>query len=897
MSGPVADTGLPRAPPIQYNAPLGTRWQKEKAAAGQGAFDFPEDPKSIGPWIIGECVGKGASGRVKIARHARTGQLAAIKILPLQPVVSARTTSVAAHQAKSEKQRLGIDREITMMKLMNHPNIMRIYDVYEGDKELFLILEYVEGGELFDFLVNRGKLPHLQALAYFKQIVYGLNYAHTFSIIHRDLKPENILIHSLNPPLIKIADWGMAAFAPPDRQLDTSCGSPHYASPEIVNGLKYQGTATDIWSCGVILYALLTGRLPFDDKNVKNLLAKVKTGKYDLPSYIDSQARDLLSRMLVVDVGKRITMSEVLGHPWLHNDTPGITCVLAPSVSELAQPLASAACIDKDLLESLRVIWGRSANLEIIKGDLLSPPGLGTLAKAFYFLLQKHRERNLEERGILNVQRVENGAGRTVTLRQYTSPKPSRMATAPAAPQAYIHTHIPHSYLSPTSLTATSPTPSLNHRSRPVSPAGPRPRPVSSSGPSPRQTSPIYLGPPSPGSVSPAFSSDTTPRPTAVRISRLPSHQEPTPRPSPRLPPAPTILAPVPQHARASLGLLPMVSAPRMTTSEQQRTMDDIANRMNVLVARDNAADVREQDPRHQAHGHGQDQAYGNRPVHLTSRPLPPVRYRHNGGAQDNGEWAANKENNGNVGGRAAYGTGPMMASEGLGFGKVGVRNDEGHDEGQVSFMGDHPGLKEAEAQRRERRARLPPLDFHGPTPTRRSTFSASGIKSPTLMSPASGSILGSPVMGEFKGWFSSLFNWKQSHVLYSTENLMSTREEVGRLLMEAGVVICLEDPDVMMGDASGLGMLKCRVDDGMEVGGSAKGARFRVEFSASSELGRGARGFCCAVAMIQEKGSVSTFKTVYRRVREEWRLDGGGVDGGFGYPSPYVGAGEVVGW
>ena len=298
----------PRAPPVKYKAPLGTRWEKEKAAAGTGAFDYPDDAKFVGPWIIGECVGKGASGHVKIARHRRTGQLAAVKILPM-------AQNDLASQAKSEKQRLGIDREITMMKLMDHPNIMRIYDVYEGEKELYLILEYVEGGELFDFLVNRGKLPPLEALGYFKQIVYGLNYAHTFSIIHRDLKPENILIHTLDPPLIKIADWGMAAFAPPTLQLETSCGSPHYANPEIVNGHRYTGTATDIWSCGVILYALLTGRLPFDDKNVRTLLGKVKTGRYEMPAFIDPVAKDLLARMLVVDVRKRITVRPFSKHP------------------------------------------------------------------------------------------------------------------------------------------------------------------------------------------------------------------------------------------------------------------------------------------------------------------------------------------------------------------------------------------------------------------------------------------------------------------------------------------------------------------------------------------------------------------------------------------------------
>ncbi|KAK1232466.1 serine/threonine-protein kinase gin4 [Marasmius sp. AFHP31] len=399
----------PRAPPIKYAAPLGTRWDKEKAAAGGAhAFDLPTDPKFIGPWIIGECVGKGASGRVKIAKHRITGQLAAVKILPLAPLVNSRVNVTIEQQAKSEKQRLGIDREITMMKLMNHPNILRIYDVYEGAKELFLVLEYVEGGELFDFLVNRGRLPPADARAFFKQIILGLNYAHTFSIIHRDLKPENILIASLDPPLLKIADWGMAAFAPPTLQLETSCGSPHYASPEIVNGERYQGNATDIWSCGVILFALLTGRLPFDDKNVKALLAKVKVGKYEVPAWIDPMARDLLQKMLVVDAGKRITIPEILAHPWLSatllnprsRSTTPTEPILPPSPSTLARPIPSPSLIDPALFESLRVIWGRHADKdgENIRRDLLSSEGQGTHAKAFYFLLGKFREEREQER-------------------------------------------------------------------------------------------------------------------------------------------------------------------------------------------------------------------------------------------------------------------------------------------------------------------------------------------------------------------------------------------------------------------------------------------------------------------------------------------------------------------
>src|ERR1700722_13939957 len=302
----IADSHPPRVKKYR------TRWEKEKATAGDGAFEFPNDPKRIGPWIVGQCVGKGASGRVKVAKHRVTGQLAAVKILPLQPLITSRA-SLATRQAKSDKHRFGIDREITMMKLMDHPNIMRIYDVYEGETELYLVLEYVKGGELFDFIVKHGRLrPHL-ALTFFKQIICGLNYAHAFSIIHRDLKPENILIHSLEPPLIKIADWGMAAFAPPLIQLETYCGSPHYVSPEIVNGQKYEGTASDVWSCGVILFVLLVGSLPFEEEDIWLLLNKVKTGKYTIPEWVDPLAKDLIRKMLVVDVAKRITVSNT--HP------------------------------------------------------------------------------------------------------------------------------------------------------------------------------------------------------------------------------------------------------------------------------------------------------------------------------------------------------------------------------------------------------------------------------------------------------------------------------------------------------------------------------------------------------------------------------------------------------
>jgi len=173
----------------------------------------------------------------------------------------------------------------------------------------YLLLEYVEGGELFDYLVSRGRLDVAEALTYWRQIISGLDYCHRFNICHRDLKPENLLLDKENQ--IKIADFGMAALELNNGTsfLETSCGSPHYASPEVVSGKQYHGNASDIWSCGVVLFALLTGRLPFDDENMGELLRKVKSGKFDMPRSIPAGAKHLIARILVVDPAQRITAS------------------------------------------------------------------------------------------------------------------------------------------------------------------------------------------------------------------------------------------------------------------------------------------------------------------------------------------------------------------------------------------------------------------------------------------------------------------------------------------------------------------------------------------------------------------------------------------------------------
>ncbi|KAI0090403.1 kinase-like domain-containing protein [Irpex rosettiformis] len=865
----------PRAPPVKYKAPLGTRWEKEKAAAGTGAFDYPDDAQFVGPWIVGECVGKGASGHVKIARHRRTGQLAAVKILPLQPFVysSRSNPSSQVSQAKSEKQRLGIDREITMMKLMDHPNVMRIYDVYEGEKELYLILEYVEGGELFDFLVNRGKLAPLEALGYFKQIVYGLNYAHTFSIIHRDLKPENILIHSLDPPLVKIADWGMAAFAPPTLQLETSCGSPHYASPEIVNGHRYTGTATDIWSCGVILYALLTGRLPFDDKNVRVLLGKVKTGRFEMPLSIDPLAKDLLSRMLVVDVKKRITMSEILTHPWLEGYTPGITYVPAPPVSELAKPLQSVLHIDRDLFQSICVIWGRHADPDTIKTDLLSPEGEGILAKAFYFLLNKHRDRAMEEYGIV-MDDIVKSPGKVVT-KQYSAPKSRirgiRSETAARADMLPLRT-------SRTASTGPSRTPSPNPpiqlAIKPLSGRDSLPAPIGSRARSRPTSSPVdVVMTDVPQRVSEvqkearsnvrSMSTDSAERSNGMhmsdvlatlpqqvqsphvyrRASALPSgngagtgralhsisqvtagQSSRSPDPGSRSSSA-GLHSPVPRQATQPQ-ILPMITAPRVPDAELQKTFDDYANMVNAQAQNWNL--TRAQMNTMQSPTPSQCQYVPmevDKPEPVTRNVLDGVAeliQREEEARKLRRSAGEDKENvdQAHVGKEQKMERYGQSQSSGLGFGSSVAIAPLGKEMANLVYANG------GEKEKKEKKHRASTLELVASPPLhKRSTFSAIG--SPSLMSPQQSSLLGSPAVGEFKGWFQNLFHWKvQSYVLYSVEEHTSTRAQLLRILDAFGVII--------FEDASGV--LKCRVEDVYD--GSSqiqKQVRFRVEVSSTT--------------------------------------------------------------
>ncbi|KAG2202309.1 hypothetical protein INT47_010757 [Mucor saturninus] len=328
--------------------------------------------KEIGDYILCRTIGRGASGRVKLGIHKITGEKVAIKMISRSQLTASSST------AKS------VQRELAVLQLLHHPHLIDLRQVLQDTQYVYFVMEYLEGGELFHVLAERGRLPESEGRHLFLQLITALAWCHAHHITHRDLKPENILLDKEKKNL-KIADFGMAAMQPINALLRTSCGSPHYASPEIVRGKRYDGTATDVWSCGAILYAIVTGHLPFDDEHMGRLLAKIKTGRYrPLPDYLSPDARDLIKRMLVVDPLKRMTMAEILQHPWLTNKSflgTELRFFQQPSLEfnpvsdpELQLPMIQSSLdLDGRIWETLKVLWREKSEDEILVS--LTKPG------------------------------------------------------------------------------------------------------------------------------------------------------------------------------------------------------------------------------------------------------------------------------------------------------------------------------------------------------------------------------------------------------------------------------------------------------------------------------------------------------------------------------------------
>lgn len=305
---------------------------------------------------------------MRIARHAKTNQLAAIKIISKLSLATSHVT-LAGLADQVEREMLAVEREIVIMKLLNHPNIVHLYDVWETSSHVYLVLEYTQGGELLDYICKQGPLSKREAVKYFRQIIDAVDYLHRFNIAHRDIKLENILLDKNRN--IKITDFGTAAwqidFSGAMDLMKTSCGSPHFAAPEVIRGEAYVGSAADIWSCGIILYAMLTARLPFD---LPELQDKVIAGKYTIPSFVDPFAQNLIKRMLTVDVVKRITMPEIFLHPFVKHHPAKSAVRTLPALDETARSLKSKSCIDPDAFANLRALWRNTSDEDLLRSLL-----------------------------------------------------------------------------------------------------------------------------------------------------------------------------------------------------------------------------------------------------------------------------------------------------------------------------------------------------------------------------------------------------------------------------------------------------------------------------------------------------------------------------------------------
>ncbi|KAJ8900499.1 hypothetical protein K2173_025276 [Erythroxylum novogranatense] len=265
---------------------------------------MPAARTRVGNYELGKTIGEGSFAKVKFARNVETDGNFAIKILDREQVL----------RHKMVEQ---LKREISTMKLIKHPNVIKIYEVMASKSKIYIVLEFVGGGELFDKIAKCGRLKEDDARIYFHQLINAVDYCHSRGVFHRDLKPENLLLDSYGA--LKVSDFGLSALSQQLREdglLHTACGTPNYVAPEVLRDKGYDGTTSDIWSCGVILFVLMAGYLPFEELNLMDLYKKICGAEFRYPSWFSSGAKNLIKRILDPNPLTRITIPEILEDEW-----------------------------------------------------------------------------------------------------------------------------------------------------------------------------------------------------------------------------------------------------------------------------------------------------------------------------------------------------------------------------------------------------------------------------------------------------------------------------------------------------------------------------------------------------------------------------------------------------
>ena len=330
--------------------------------------------KMVGNYILGKTIGEGTFGKVKIAVHIPSGEKVAVKVLEKSRI-------------KEQADVRRVNREIKILKKTRHVNVIQLYEVLDTQNSVYLIMENADGGEMFDYIVAHRHVAEKQACAFFHQIVDGVEVLHHHEITHRDLKPENLLLkHTANGWLVKIVDFGLSNTHEGGKMLSTACGSPCYAAPEMIAGKRYVGPMADIWSMGVILFALVCGYLPFEDPNTSALFKKIMSGQYRAAKWISAEVKDLIRKILEVDPKKRVNINCIKQHPWYtsvkEEDVPK-DIVHSDAEVEAARIDAMKGVIDAGL-EHQAVI------------DCLASKACNSLTATYYLLEERAKKRMMK---------------------------------------------------------------------------------------------------------------------------------------------------------------------------------------------------------------------------------------------------------------------------------------------------------------------------------------------------------------------------------------------------------------------------------------------------------------------------------------------------------------------
>ncbi|CAL1582111.1 unnamed protein product [Knipowitschia caucasica] len=345
-------------------------------SASSGAQSSPAQgrPLQVGFYEIIRTLGKGNFAVVKLAKHKVTKTQVAIKIID----------KTRLNPSNLEK----IYREVQIMKLMNHPHIIKLYQVMETKDMLYIVTEYAKNGEMFDHLTSNGRLSEDEARKKFCQILAAVDYCHQHHIVHRDLKTENLLLDvNMN---IKLADFGFGNFYNAGEPLSTWCGSPPYAAPEVFEGKEYEGPGLDIWSLGVVLYVLVCGSLPFDGPNLPALRQRVTEGRFRIPFFMSQDCENLIRKMLVVDPTKRITVAQIKQHRWMLADPTAAHQTLSRPLTEYNSNLGDYSEPVLSIMNSLGIDRQRTV-------ESLQSSSYNHFSAIYYLLLERVREHRKQQ--------------------------------------------------------------------------------------------------------------------------------------------------------------------------------------------------------------------------------------------------------------------------------------------------------------------------------------------------------------------------------------------------------------------------------------------------------------------------------------------------------------------